>query len=86
MCKYRPTGPQNHLEGQFFGQIYHNHHQLEKKNINQSQVVFTTDSDTLLFLNPSEKAFSRYSHPSYSYLPNKRAGPNKRVGWKMGQN
>ena len=21
----------------------------------------------------------------YSYLPNKRAGPNKRVGWKMGQ-
>ena len=22
----------------------------------------------------------------YSYLPNKSAGPNKRVGWKMGQN
>ena len=22
----------------------------------------------------------------HSYLPNKRAGPNKRVGWKIGQN
>ena len=22
----------------------------------------------------------------YSYLPNKIAGPNKRVGWKIGQN
>ena len=22
----------------------------------------------------------------YSYLPNKRAGPNKRVGWKIGHN
>ena len=22
----------------------------------------------------------------YFYLPNKRAGPNKRVGWTMGQN
>ena len=23
---------------------------------------------------------------TYSYLPNKRAGPNKHVGWNMGQN
>ena len=23
--------------------------------------------------------------PYYSYLPNKRVGPNKRVRWKMGQ-
>ena len=23
---------------------------------------------------------------NYSYQPNKRAGPNKHVGWKIGQN
>ena len=28
----------------------------------------------------------KQKHSLYSYLPNKRAGPNKRVGWKICQN
>ena len=30
--------------------------------------------------------FSKVVNTHYSYMPNKRAWPNKRVGWKIGQN
>ena len=65
------------------------HGQLVIVDLFAQHVVNRIDSDRILyFFKPIWKSFQVhwYSHPSYSYLPNKCAGLNKHVGWKMGQN